>query len=380
MQRGPKITMGGSRLQAGIPQVPRRDVVDSARGLLLRGVVTATYVVDDPEHPAAEGSPEKSDEDQSPRGVACDVLCYSDMRNSRWLFLRAVPVSQDRAGMHSGRVWKPRAATMTVSGEDLALGDGSTEPADVDGDHVLVGFIDDNFQSPVILRALPHPSRDKGNEESDKGSRVQLVLADGDPDFVKHHGSFYGIDDNGDFVLDTTHANDGVLEDGAVEADPPTDGSGAQRYQLPLDAEDFVIQFMDMAADPPEAKVTLKFNKTRMELEWVDDGVKFTSDKTQYKVALGGETLLVQNKDGDTTLKLGDGAVAVAISDHLETLYADLKAEYDGHKHNNTATTTATIGPSAAPGAVTIVAVVPDGVAPDWDPSIESTKVTIPDG
>jgi len=104
MTFGPKMTPGGSRLQAGLPRTLSRRTTTTPQGLLLRGVVVATYVLDDDNHPAAL---ERSDDDQTPRGVVCDVLCYSSTPNARWAFFRGVQVAQDRAGIHSGRPWKP---------------------------------------------------------------------------------------------------------------------------------------------------------------------------------------------------------------------------------------------------------------------------------
>jgi len=166
----------GTRLQSGIPKRKPSSMPGSSSGLLLRGVVTATYVIDDPDHPFAD------DPSKVPTAVYCDVLTFG----RRWYFIPKCLVAQERSGLHSGHVWKPRAATMTITSAPMDLNKG-TNPAILDGDHVLVGFLDDNFNQPLILRALPHPAADVGNEELEVGHRLKLVDGDGDPDFWKHN-------------------------------------------------------------------------------------------------------------------------------------------------------------------------------------------------
>lgn len=344
---GPKFNRAGARLQAGIPRQPMGYNVYDTGGLLTRGVVVATYVYDNPNHPATDKS---EDEPDMPVSVVCDVLVYSDIPNVRWGFLPGCIVSQDRAGLHSGRIWKPKAATVTISGTDFNVEDGPTEPADLDGDHVLIGFIDQNRNIPIILRSLPHPVRDPGKNEDGTGRRLQLKEVDGDPDYWKHHGTFYGVADNGDFIVDSSFANDGSLEEGGAEPAPPTDGKGSQRFKLEFNAE-HEIQLLDMA-DPtaPVVKASLKLNKDCLDL--------------QYE----GASLKVALQDADATLTLGDGAVAVAVADHLETLYTmvgGIKAAFDNHIHGTG------VGPSGPPS--------PFATFPAWDSNINSSKMTIPD-
>lgn len=80
-----------------------------------------------------------------------------------------------------------------------------------------------------------------------------------------------------------------------------------------------------------------------------------------------GATLEAALKDGDATLKVGDGAMHVAIVEHLRTLYGNLKTYVEN------AFVATGMGPSG-----TIVAA--NGPAPSWDSAIESTKVSLPDG
>jgi hypothetical protein len=149
---------------------------------------------------------------------------------------------------------------MTLTGDPADLNQG-TNPANLDGDHVLVGFLDGNANQPIIMRALPHPAADVGNEEFGVGHRLKLKVEDGDPDFYKHNGSYYGIHKNGDFYIDTTHANDGELldTDGEYGHEPlsPTDGKGSVVCHLPQDAK-WSVKLMDMSDQLNPKPVLLK--------------------------------------------------------------------------------------------------------------------------
>ena len=119
-------------------------------------------------------------------------------------------MTYDTSSPHSGSIRKPRAAKHTLSGSPI----DPTRPINVahlDGDHVLVGFMDDSRNRPVILCYLPHPRADIGDENKPIGHRTRLRLVYGDPAFVKHHGCFYGVSDAGDIVLDATSENSKVL-------------------------------------------------------------------------------------------------------------------------------------------------------------------------
>lgn len=253
----------------------------NSMGQLLRGVVVATYVTDDPDHPeAADG-----DNDQRiPTAVYCDVLCYTNIPGLRYVALKQVLVAQGHGGLHDGRIWLPKAATVDITGDSLDV-DGPTEVGNMDGDHVLIGFLEGNPNEPIILGGVPHPSRDVGNEENPTGRRLRLKLEDGNPNLVKHHGTFHGVETNGDWICDTTFANDGTLldtdEERTHEQPQPTDGKGAQRYRLPPAAEQ-LIEWVDHTTDPENpAAVSSQTNTTvlretkldhtgEVKTEWID--------------------------------------------------------------------------------------------------------------
>lgn len=227
----PKRLGTGAVLQASVPKGAPLPM-HTPHGLIVRGVVVATYVVDDPNHPYA-GTAE-----DAPKAVYCDLICYSSRPGLRYFPLATVLVAQ-RMGLHDGHVWKPKATTMDVTGNPLDTDVGGTPPEHMNGDHVLVGFLDDAFNQPVIIGQVPHPKADLGNEES--GKQLKLKLEDGDPNFIRHHGTLYGVADNGDFIVDTRTANDGTLDGDGKEPAAPSDGKGSVRFRLP-DGATFEIE------------------------------------------------------------------------------------------------------------------------------------------
>jgi len=340
------------RSQAGIPTIPRpRGRHRAAGGLLLRGIVVTTYEVDSDNHPQA---PVDGRNLSNPAAIYCDVLVYPSIAGQRWYGLKNVLVTQDIAGLHRGRIWRPRAANIDITGGELNL-DNGTIPANTDADHVLVGFMHDNLSQPIILRALPHPNMDVGREDEAIGQRMRLKATDGDPDFFRHHGIHYGVTDAGNFLVDSTYANNGAIDAAGKEPDPPTSGTtGTQQHHLPSEAS-FEVVLYDMTKPTPEDPPA----KTEL--------MKTTISKDQLNISIEqGASLLIQDKDGDATATLGDGAAAVAIANHLATLWASMKSIFDAHVHSGVQT-----GPGSSG--------VPVTPAPSWDANINSQKLTIPD-
>lgn len=342
----PMRTAQGTVLQSSIPSRPVPDPTQPF-GLLVRGVVTQTYVLDSPDRLGA------GDSSYYPTAVYCDVFVYSSINGMRWSEFKQVPVFQERGGLHGGRIWKPRPTTMDITGVTLDLQKGSN-PGNYDGDHVLIGFLENALNLPIILGGVPHPAVDQGNANFEVGKRFRLQEADGDPDFQKHHGSYYGIDGDGNWVADTSFAHDGQLNSNGTEPDPPVDGKGAHLRKGPKDAvvED---QLLDMGN--PLAPVLHAARKLEQNL---------------YEVLLDGGKAAVNVQGGDSAAVtlLGDGAVKAAIADHLQTFWGTLKTAFDtwGTTHVHATAW----GPSGPPN--------PTHTLPAWDTSINSTKLKFPDG
>ena len=343
----PKRVGKNYRLQSGINHTFVQNYSTSPKGLLLKGVVLATYVVDDAGHPKAEDSV------NLPIAVYCDVLIYTNLPRQRWFTFSQVLVSQKRGGMHSDELWKPRAVSQNVV--DTLNDSSGSNPGNLDGDHVLVGFMNDSFNEPVILRGIPHPARDIGNESLEVGKRLKLKVVDGDPDFVKHHGVYRGVDDKGNFIVNTTHGNDGTVDSEGKEPSPDTTGqSGNQIFNLPQDSK-FEVVLWNMS----NPEIPVEFG--RFELQKNGGNIHFAFDE--------GETLKINGKDGETTFIMGDGAVKVAIADHLQSFYGSdleattIKGVFFNHTH-----------PDAMGGTGK-----PTTSLPEWDNQINSDKMKVPD-
>jgi len=338
----------GKQLQDGIQRRGMFVGPPKANGLMIRGVVIATYVSDS--H-TVSGSPNKDlpDYDLNPVGVYCDVLCYSSVPGMRTLALKRVLVRQE-GGMHDGHLWKPRAATLDISGTPLDP-DIGTSVSNMDGDHVLIGFMDDSLNLPVILGCVPHPHPDP--EVSDKatvGHRRLLKTVDGDPNFLRHHGSFFGLDKDGNWLADTTKAHDGKLDSDGKEPVPPTGGSGTQKHLLPENSQ-FLVDFLNLNdPDAPVSKAFFKLIKTMLELK-LDNGA----------------TLKSEGKDASAKLTVGDGAKSAIIAEAWQAFFdGAFKTWNIGHTHLTA------LGPTGVP--------VNAAAFPAYSAAnATSTKLTFPD-
>lgn len=341
----------GTRLQSGIEHTFNKKGTPKASGLLLKGVVTATYVTDDNDHPTF------LDPMNRPLAVYCDVVVYPSIPKQRWFFLQKVLVSTSRGGLHDDDSWQPKATTSNIVTQvlDNQLG---ANPGQLDGDHVLVGFMNDSFDEPVILRGIPHPSRDVGNLLYGTGKRLKLKQVDGNPDFKKFKGVFRGVDGSGNHVVDSTFGHTGTLLAAGLE--PPSDitgTSGNQERKLPQNST-HEITFWNMAVPLVPVEVA-----------------KFKCTKTEFEILLTLlPTLKVEGSALTAKLTLGSGAVSATIAEHMETLWGLMVTWAAGHIHNDSLA-----APTTPPLAGTPVPPAP-GVPPSWNSAINSGKLTFPDG
>lgn len=294
----------GAVVQGAVPSGP---VAVRSQGLFVRGVVIAVYVYDSKEE-LVPGYAVK------PNGVYVDVLTYGKHNT----VLRRVMWTHGRSGLQEGDISLPRAATLSVNEDALDL--SLVDPAALDGDHVAVGFLEDDLSQPFVVCSLSHPSSDLGNEDRDLGQRMRLVEADGAPRMIKHRGAAFGLDAGGNWRLDTRRAHGGAYQKDGTEPEPAEDGQHGN----------VVLQL------PRGATVTIEIE--------------------------GGANLTLTDKDGDAKLTLGDGAASVAVAEPLSALYKSLKDRFDTHVHPYA------FGPTGAPTTP----------APAWDGDIVSDKAKIP--
>lgn len=175
---------------------------------LLRAVVLRSYAPGE----EAEGKP-----DHCRQGVTCDLLVFANRMRSK---LHRVPVCLPGAGgIGDGNDWKPRGTTRNLGGGALVLqgAPGAVTPAhDMDGDHVLVDFMQGDLGHPLIVGSLPHPRR-------------KAPPSEGWPLRRRVRGAVVGVDAVGSVHLDTTLASSG-----AVGADGSEDQGGTGDLALTL--------------------------------------------------------------------------------------------------------------------------------------------------
>lgn len=204
-----------------VPYIPQESVGRlssrvSARGLLVRGVVIAVYTPD--QAGSGSGRPIAAPNDLA--GIYCDVLLYSDYPGLRGQLLRNCLVTTGRGGVYDDAPWIPAPATFDLSTKKPVTRQqilSGASPLDLDGDHVLVGFMDDSVENPVILRGIPHPRNrpeapsNLPNQGSRSFRRLSAEASWGQPSFQIHRGVYVAIDNGGNFHIDARDAYDGRL-------------------------------------------------------------------------------------------------------------------------------------------------------------------------
>ena len=222
-----KRTQTGAVFQAGIPFIEPTDGYSAS--ILVRAIVMRTLVYDDPQHPFK----------QRPTAVFCDCLCYTQLSGGRYYPLYKVVVSQDKGGVQKGHIWYPRAsrnAQLLEKYDSPTPPPGSPDISQLDGDHVLIGFIDDRRHLPVILRGMPHPMADRGNQDAPLGKRMRMRVIDGSYDMSKHNGVYNGVDANGNHFINTVSGNTGDLTSTLTEVAGVPGVSGNQVNTAPAGA------------------------------------------------------------------------------------------------------------------------------------------------
>lgn len=101
-----------------------------------------------------------------------------------------------------------------------------------------------------------------------------------------------------------------------------------------------------------------------------EDGVQLalTADGKINVTFNGGQTITIEGKDATAKITLGDGAVSMAIAETLQALWTMMHAQQIIHTHTITA-------PGSQSGPPTNAAAFPV-----WDPTINSTKLKVPNG
>jgi len=272
------------------------------RSTLARAIVVNTYVTDNPTDPA-NGKPLS----RSVTSVECDVvLIRSNVPLSR------VPVLQKQHGVNNAHtLWIPRESTRNVkTGEDVSFQPvgprGETNPpaslfANLDGDHVLVGFIEGDHEYPVIVGAFTHENTNRlpkgapdsiGWEEGDDSTRGSPYRNEY---YTSHYGSEVRVNAQGDVLIDTV----GAFTDPATE---------------------------DASGDVGQVRIRVKNSR-------------------RFTVEMDGTDVLEVWKDGSQVrIDLGEGATErVVLGDSFRDFLNDFLTNYfDQHTHSSGTGTTGT--------------------------------------
>ena len=253
----------------------------------------------------------------------CDVLMYSRNHAQMRGMLQHVMVTYDNASIHEGDIWLPRATTMNLSQQALNGDLAGIDPASLDGDHVLIAFIDNDPFRPYIQRYMKHPSGDIGNIGRPLARRCNVENTEGQPRYVKRRGVYYGVDTNGNGIEDLTRAYDGTLDELGREPrfateDPAlgpnvfsTDGTNGNKTINIRGGSSFTVNILP---DPmaPDA------NATQLKVE---------AGKVSVQIA-GGPNLTLTQNGADSVVTIGDPSAPDSQKFHVPN-YERLKAYVD---------------------------------------------------
>lgn len=282
----------GRTVKSGLsPQ--SRDYVPPHRLLgVYRAIVLKTYATDAPER--TEGSRSTSSRTYE---VECDILLTKSL-----VFYSRVPVLQPSHGVSDANLWIPRETTTTV-GSLLPLAPNLTRvsrrgtpvfplppnPDSLDGDQVLVQFVEGDVEKPIIVGAMSHASTRRkviagsGWSESDFG--LTRGTAHRDERYIRYRGVEFRINDAGDVLIDTV----GATTDQATETPNPLSGGNVrvrikptQRFTiqiegLPPGSGDAVEVYRDLTAIPT----------AQVQVDLLEDASQAYVRGTTFAAALG---------------------------------------------------------------------------------------------
>lgn len=186
----------------------------AANGIMLRGVVLQVYLPLDP----ALARRRRIDQLASPT-VTCDVRVYDPRFDT---VLRDVPIMRKSAGLVDSDVWVPREATLDLS-QGTLVQDGNgplittvippSQPENMDGDHVVIAFLNNDLNQPIIIGQLDH-ARNINNptilDVTKFKSRSRI------------RGWSIGMKTDGNIEIDGSQANTGVVLPGVPVQEVPT--------------------------------------------------------------------------------------------------------------------------------------------------------------
>lgn len=214
-------TIGGAVVKSGLnprrrDEMPRHRPHDAPH----QAVVLRSYVHDDP------------DNTRRFHRVTSDVILVNSQ-----LALFRVPVLQRNYGVHNIHgLWVPRGTSRDLEGGELLLRPvsrngtrrGDPTPMDrLDGDQVLVDYVEGDLDMPVIIGAYDH-GRSNRQIVTEAGTPVH-----GEPQateyYVHHNGTEIRINETGDMLIDLLEAY------GTDEDEDAANGQGDLRIRVKSD-------------------------------------------------------------------------------------------------------------------------------------------------
>ncbi len=243
-------TRGGTIVQSGLDVRNRDNPASRAKPTLglYRAFVYRTYTPYD-----SEG--ERREDNRRGYQVECDVLLVRTQQ-----LLLNVPVMQTTFGVNNAEPWIPRPTTRTISGQNevrfqVQGKDGRFEGVatpfdDIDGEMVIVQFVEGDPDFPIITGALVHQKTNRKVLQSPTGrdgwteGEQEQGLAYEEEHYLHHHGTEVRINGGGDILIDTT----GAYEDAATEDNGAARGNvrmrvkEGQRLTIAMGADEDVLE------------------------------------------------------------------------------------------------------------------------------------------
>lgn len=305
----------------------------------LRAVVINVYFADD-----EGGREDRAGGQIEAKGVSVDVLTYGGPNRG---FIARVPVAQRRHGLNDYTdLWVPRPTTVDLStGQPpiLAREDGGkmADPRNLDGDNVIVEFLENNPGQPYIRDSLPHPrAKFRQLRSDDAALRTRL------------RGVEVSIDQNGNLRVDASKACGGTIDSSTGNETPADDSSHGKLTMLVGRHTTLAVQGVSPDGTAKTFELTLKDGEFEVRLQ---DGASFKVDGSGAGAAV----------------VIGDGSASAVRGERLQAQYEELVAALAGHVHSDGFGST---GPPTAappvPGQTTF---------PTWGANILSTSFKIVD-
>lgn len=209
-----------------------------AHGHTMRGVVLKTYLPD--KATVLTGGRSTT----ALYSVTCDVLVYEE--NMRTV-LKHVPVMTGSGGMRDHDVWIPEDSSIDVSTGTIVV-DATVQMSkvtDLNGDHVLIGFLNNDFTEPMIIGQVPHPRNNRAPMSTD-------VTQFKSKNYLR--GMSFGITQDGNIECDlsspTSKPSEGGMDPSGNEIPNIMGGNFTMTMQPGA-----LLQLLDSTISNPEATV-----------------------------------------------------------------------------------------------------------------------------